>query len=62
MKTMNSAKELGNFDKKFEKVFSLFKNNIESGEEVGASFAVFHEGRLVIDLYGGYRDLSLIHI
>ena len=53
---MNSAKELGNFDKKFEKVFSLFKNNIESGEEVGASFAVFHEGRLVIDLYGGYRD------
>ena len=41
---MNSAKELGNFDKKFEKVFSLFKNNIESGEEVGASFAVFHEG------------------
>ncbi len=56
MKTMNSAKELGNFDKKFEKVFSLFKNNIESGEEVGASFAVFHEGRLVIDLYGGYRD------
>ena len=56
MKTKNSTKELGNYDKKFEKVFSLFKNNIENGEEVGASFAVFHEGKLVIDLYGGYRD------
>ena len=56
MKTMNSTEELGNYDKKFEKVFSLFKSNIENGEEVGASFAVFHEGKLVIDLYGGYRD------
>ena len=53
---MNSAKELGNYDKKFEKVFNLFKSNIENGEEVGASFAVFHEGKLIIDLYGGYRD------
>ena len=53
---MNLAKDLGNYDKKFEKVFSLFKNNIESGEEVGASFAVFHKGKLIIDLYGGYRD------
>ena len=53
---MNSEQDLGNFDKKFEKVFDLFKSNIESSREIGASFAVFHEGKLIIDLYGGYRD------
>ena len=56
MKAMNSEQDLGNFDKKFEKVFDLFKNNIESSGEIGASFAVFHEGKLIIDLYGGYRN------
>ena len=56
MKAMNSLQDLGNFDKKFEKVFDLFKSNIESSGEIGASFAVFHEGKLIIDLYGGYRD------
>lgn len=28
------------------------------GAEQGASLAVYHEGRLVVDLWGGYRDAS----
>jgi CubicO group peptidase (beta-lactamase class C family) len=40
----------------FEPVQALFARQIANGDEIGASFAVVHRGRLVVDLWGGYKD------
>ena len=53
---MNSVTEYGEFDEKFQETYELFKRNIESDEEVGASFAVYKDGKPIIDLYGGFQD------
>jgi CubicO group peptidase (beta-lactamase class C family) len=37
----------------WEGVQDAFTANIESGGEVGAAYAVHHDGRLVVDLWGG---------
>ena len=50
MSTMDSVTEYGEFDEKFQETFELFKRNIESDEEVGASFAVYKDGKPIIDL------------
>ncbi len=56
MTTENEITELGEFNKKFENTYELFKKNLENDEEVGASFAVYQNGEVLVDLYGGYRD------
>ena len=33
-----------------------FRENLESGLETGAGFAVFHNGEMVVNLVGGYAD------
>jgi CubicO group peptidase (beta-lactamase class C family) len=40
----------------FEAVASEFEKNFAKRGEVGAACAVYHEGRKVVDLWGGYRD------
>ena len=40
----------------FERVASEFEKNFVQRGEVGAACAVYHEGRKVVDLWGGYRD------
>ena len=40
----------------WEGVVDAFRNNFLSGEEVGASACVWHEGRKKVDLWGGYRE------
>ena len=40
----------------FEEVASEFEKNFAQRKEVGAACAVYHEGRKVVDLWGGYRD------
>ena len=52
----NEITGLGEFNKKFEDTYKLFKNNLENDEEVGASFAVYQNGEVLVDLYGGHRD------
>ena len=52
----NEITALGEFNKKFENTYELFKKNLENDEEVGASFAVYQNGEVLVDLYGGYRD------
>ncbi len=52
----NEITALGEFDKKFKNTYELFKKNLENNEEVGASFAVYQNGEVLVDLYGGYRD------
>lgn len=41
---------------RFEAVKETFLQNFEEGMEVGASFAVFINGKFVIDIWGGYKD------
>lgn len=43
----------------FEPVAEQFLKNFELGQEVGATVAATLEGRLVVDLWGGYRDRGL---
>jgi len=40
----------------FERVRDAFVQNLESGDDLGASFAVFVHGEKVVDLIGGYAD------
>ncbi len=42
----------------FEEVEAAFKANFEQRGEVGAACAIYHRGRLVVNLWGGYRDLK----
>lgn len=46
----------GHCDEKFAAVREAFTQNLETGGDVGASFAFTVEGETVIDLWGGYKD------
>ena len=49
MTTENEITALGEFNKKFENTYELFKKNLENNEEVGASFAVYQNGEVLVD-------------
>src|SRR5262245_15537676 len=40
----------------FEHVRDVFAKNLDEGHDVGASFAAYHRGRQVVDLWGGIAD------
>jgi CubicO group peptidase (beta-lactamase class C family) len=40
----------------YGKVADAFRRNLTSGQEVGAAFAVYRDGRKVVDLWGGFRN------
>ena len=40
----------------FERVQAVFEENFERRGDVGAAFALYHHGELVVDLWGGIRD------
>ena len=46
----------GTCDPRFESVRRTFAGNLESGADVGASFAVTMNGEMVVDLWGGWAD------
>lgn len=46
----------GYCDTRFEAVRDAFVENFESRGEIGASVAIFLEGKPVVDLWGGYMD------
>lgn len=41
---------------RFGAVRTLFEQNLDSGEDVGASVCVRHRGEVVVDLWGGWAD------
>src|SRR5215831_10838895 len=43
-------------DEKFAGVADAFKENLDTGADVGASYAATLEGELVVDLWGGWAD------
>jgi CubicO group peptidase (beta-lactamase class C family) len=44
-------------DERFLPLRDVFRSNLASGLDEGASLAVTHDGELVVDLWGGTRDL-----
>ena len=34
----------------------IYREQIESGDDLGSAFAVYHQGELVVNLVGGYAD------
>ena len=46
----------GTCDPRFESVRRTFADNLESGADVGAAFAVTMNGEMVVDLWGGWAD------
>ena len=48
----------GNVDPAYDEVRRIFQQNLDSGEDVGAGVAVFVRNQLVVDLKGGWQQLS----
>ena len=48
----------GSVEPGFEKVKTAFVENFKEGKEVGAACAIYHKGKKVVDLWGGYRDFK----
>jgi len=46
----------GTSDARFQGVREAMEDNLASGEELGASIALNLDGRLLVDLWGGWRD------
>jgi CubicO group peptidase (beta-lactamase class C family) len=42
----------------FENVRDAFAANFETGGEVGASFAVYKDGKYLVDIWGGHKDAA----
>ncbi len=55
---MNHGKVHGTCDARFESVRQAFEQNVSSGDELGASLAVDLDGKIVVDLFGGHRDVE----
>ncbi|MEU4557507.1 serine hydrolase domain-containing protein [Actinoplanes sp. NPDC023936] len=51
-----SAMVHGDVEEGYGPVADAFRRNFAQGREVGAACAVYHQGRKVVDLWGGYRD------
>jgi CubicO group peptidase (beta-lactamase class C family) len=43
-------------DDRLQPVRDAFRQNFADGKEVGASLTVIHQGRVLLDLWGGYAD------
>lgn len=48
----------GSVARGFEPVAECFRENFDSRGECGGACAVYHRDELVVDLWGGYRDLA----
>jgi CubicO group peptidase (beta-lactamase class C family) len=46
----------GHYAPAFEGVVRQFANHFQTRQEVGAGFCVYHQGELVVDLWGGLAD------
>ncbi len=48
----------GTIDDRFGAVRGVFAGNLDSGADLGASFAATLEGEMVVDIWGGYADAA----
>lgn len=54
----HGARIEGTCDERFTPVLDAFAENFETDDEVGASVCVSVDGRTVVDLWGGFRDIE----
>ncbi|XP_029636766.1 beta-lactamase domain-containing protein 2-like isoform X1 [Octopus sinensis] len=50
----------GYVDPRFKLVGETFRKNVNNGLEVGGAIAVYYEGELVVDMWGGYIDREVL--
>src|SRR5262245_60424940 len=50
----------GTCDQRFAAVREVFKHHLDTGQDVGASAAVFVDGEAVVDLWGGHFDATYV--
>lgn len=43
-------------DPRFQSIEAVFRANLKDGYDIGASMAAYHEGQLVVDLWGGWKN------
>ncbi len=55
---MDEIKLSGFCDPRFSKIKDLLEESLVSGFDTGASVAIEHEGKMVVNLSGGYKDLD----
>ena len=48
----------GECDDRFSPLRDLFQENLDTGEELGASLAVVRNGDFLVDLWGGWADIE----
>ena len=53
---MEISSNYGVYEKRFENVFNKFNTNLASSIDIGASFAVYSNGKLLVDLAGGFKN------
>ncbi|NQV69813.1 MAG: beta-lactamase family protein [Pseudohongiella sp.] len=53
---INSSELKGHCDNRFARVIDVLEENLSSGDDLGASFAMTLDGEMVVDLWGGYLD------
>lgn len=58
MKIQTSSEVKGRHEDRFERVARVFAESLQNGDEIGASFAVYQHGELVVDLWGGVSDIA----
>ena len=56
MSAMEISCNYGVYEKRFENVFNKFNTNLASSIDIGASFAVYSNGKLLVDLAGGFKN------
>ena len=49
----------GHCEEKYNPVKKIFENYFLKQEEIGASFAIYKEGKPLIDLHGGFKDKNI---
>lgn len=49
----------GDVNSKFEPLIAVLEKNLDEGADVGASIAVVHDGEMVCDIWGGFRDEAM---
>ena len=46
----------GTYQPKFQKLYDIFSDSLESNYELGAGISIEHNGKNIVNLWGGYTN------
>ncbi|CAF4282062.1 unnamed protein product, partial [Adineta steineri] len=58
MSTLSNNNIYGYVAENWTSVRDAFEQNFIDGLDIGASLSIYHRGKCVVDLYGGWKDLE----